>query len=184
MVMNSVGRMTYKIQTASRRGFTIVELLIVIVVIGILASITIVAYNGIQQRARDAGRLQDAKSIEKALLIHLTQNGSLFGPTSTDGSWETSFEDAPGQFMETLVTSGVLSKVPVDPQNTGARHYRYYVYPAGTSGCDAARGQFAVFQIIDIESSPRPYAQSPGFACSGRDWSTEADYTVGIYQNG
>jgi prepilin-type N-terminal cleavage/methylation domain-containing protein len=35
----------------NRRGFTIVELLIVIVVIGILAAITIVAYNGIQQRA-------------------------------------------------------------------------------------------------------------------------------------
>ena len=36
------------------RGFTIVELLIVIVVIGILASIVIVAFNGIQERARIA----------------------------------------------------------------------------------------------------------------------------------
>lgn len=39
------------------RGFTIVELLIVIVVIGILASITVVAYNGVSQRARNAARL-------------------------------------------------------------------------------------------------------------------------------
>ena len=35
-----------------RRGFTIVELLIVIVVIGILAAITIIAYNGVQVRAK------------------------------------------------------------------------------------------------------------------------------------
>lgn len=38
---------------ARRGGFTIVELLIVIVVIGILAAISIVAYNGIQNRSND-----------------------------------------------------------------------------------------------------------------------------------
>ncbi|MDN5275377.1 MAG: Fimbrial protein [Candidatus Saccharibacteria bacterium] len=43
------------------KGFTIVELLIVIVVIGILAAITIVAYNGIQNRAK-AGAAQVAVS--------------------------------------------------------------------------------------------------------------------------
>ena len=37
-----------------RQGFTIVELLVVIVVIGVLAAITIVAYNGMQARAYNA----------------------------------------------------------------------------------------------------------------------------------
>lgn len=46
--------------TAKRHaGFTIVELQIVIVVIAILATISIVAYNGIQQRARDSQRKSD-----------------------------------------------------------------------------------------------------------------------------
>lgn len=45
------------------RGFTIVELLIVIVVIGILAAITIVAFNGVQERARMATALAFEKQI-------------------------------------------------------------------------------------------------------------------------
>jgi type IV pilus assembly protein PilA len=53
--------MAHKKQT----GFTIVELLIVIVVIGILAAITVVAYSGIQQRARDAKIASALQSVNK-----------------------------------------------------------------------------------------------------------------------
>jgi prepilin-type N-terminal cleavage/methylation domain-containing protein len=65
---------------SKRAGFTIVELLIVIVVIGILAAITIVAYNGIQQRGRDSARRADVSSIKKLLssimrIIMRTHNG-------------------------------------------------------------------------------------------------------------
>lgn len=49
-------------------GFTIVELLIVIVVIGILAAITIVAYNGVQKRANDAKMQSDLSELKKAVI--------------------------------------------------------------------------------------------------------------------
>jgi prepilin-type N-terminal cleavage/methylation domain-containing protein len=50
-----------------QKGFTIVELLIVIVVIAILAAITIVAYNGIQNRAKDGARDNAVSTIRKVL---------------------------------------------------------------------------------------------------------------------
>ena len=166
-------------------GFTIVELLIVIVVIAILAAISIVAYNGIQQRARDANRLNDAKNIEKSLRIYLAQNGSLFPPTSSSGlGWEVSNEGNPGDFMETLVNSKTISKVPLDPKNDNTMYYQYYLYNAGYASCDVSKGRFAVFQIIDIETSGRPYKNDPGFSCPDRNWNTEADYTFGIFENG
>lgn len=48
-------------------GFTIVELLIVIVVIGILAAITVVAYNGVQNRAKAAKISADLSLLNKAI---------------------------------------------------------------------------------------------------------------------
>lgn len=57
-------------------GFTIVELLIVIVVIAILAAITIVAYNGIQQRANNAQRIAAAQQWIKSIKAYVSSNGS------------------------------------------------------------------------------------------------------------
>ena len=55
------------------KGFTIVELLIVIVIIGILAAISIVAYSGISEKARDSTVQSDLNGASKALGIYVAQ---------------------------------------------------------------------------------------------------------------
>jgi prepilin-type N-terminal cleavage/methylation domain-containing protein len=57
------------------KGFTIVELLIVIVVIAILAAIVIVAYNGIQERARNSTRINDINAAQRLVEAYNAQNG-------------------------------------------------------------------------------------------------------------
>ncbi len=58
-----------------KRGFTIVELLIVIVVIGILAALVIIQFTNIQARARDTERKSDMRSIQSKLAEYYALNG-------------------------------------------------------------------------------------------------------------
>jgi prepilin-type N-terminal cleavage/methylation domain-containing protein len=70
------------------RGFTIVELLIVVVVIAILAAITIVSYNGIQNRAYDSSVQNDLENIAKQYEMYKAQSGANlypYGSTLSDG---------------------------------------------------------------------------------------------------
>jgi prepilin-type N-terminal cleavage/methylation domain-containing protein len=75
---------TQTINKQRRDGFTIVELLIVIVVIGILAAITIVAYNGIQDRARVSATNSALTQANKKIRIWQASNSDQFPSTLTD----------------------------------------------------------------------------------------------------
>lgn len=176
---------TKQLQTFTRqRGFTIVELLIVIVVIGILAAITIVAYNGVQGRAQDSRRVNDIQAIATALEAYKTVNGTYPAAAPNDPSgWEVS-KNTPATFIASLKSSGTISNpTPVDPSNSGNNMYKYYRYAAGNAGCDATRGDFYVLVVQTLVSKPA-YGNGPGFSCSGRDWgANEGAWVTGGYTN-
>ena len=58
------------------RGFTIVELLIVIVVIAVLATITIIAFNGLQRRAIQSSLQADVNKAKKKVMLYQAENGT------------------------------------------------------------------------------------------------------------
>ena len=106
-------------------GFTIVELLIVIVVIAILAAISIVAYTGIQQRARDSKRQSDMKSVEKVLELYHVDKGGY--PNCSGGTY---FPNSGAVVCDVSSLAAALvptyvASLPADPVNTGNSRYFY-----------------------------------------------------------
>jgi prepilin-type N-terminal cleavage/methylation domain-containing protein len=101
----------------NKNGFTIVELLIVIVVIAILAAITVVAYNGIQDRAKNSKRDSDVALYTKAIYAARINDGKVLRDI-TGSTWSVG---------SCAVSSGNPGNVePKDLDKTHICWTRYY----------------------------------------------------------
>jgi type II secretion system protein G len=121
--------------TPTERGFTIVELLIVIVIIAILAAITIVAFNGVQVRARDSQRRSDVAIITKALELYYIDNGKFpngNGSTTINAAWSTTADSSWANLATAL--KPYAASLPSDPLSTSGSS----VLTTGTPGTNYA----------------------------------------------
>jgi prepilin-type N-terminal cleavage/methylation domain-containing protein len=98
-----------------KSGYTLVELLIVIAIIGILVSIGIVSYGSVNKRSRDTKRKSDVEQIRSALEMYRADMGYYSG--SGNGSW-TDASDLAVDLVDTYAPA-----IPSDPA-TG-QLYRY-----------------------------------------------------------
>jgi type II secretion system protein G len=119
----------------STLGFTLLELLVVIAVIGLLSSIIIVSMNSTRGKARDARRKGDLKQIQTALEMYYNENNAYPPSTCSISSW-TCWKDGSGDFPTAI--RKYIAKLPSDPKEYDISCYRpnshFYVYSQTNSG--------------------------------------------------
>ncbi|MEK7111926.1 MAG: type II secretion system protein [Patescibacteria group bacterium] len=103
-------------------GFTLVELLVVISVIGILASIVLVSFTGSQKQARDTQRKSDLRQYQLSLENYANKNNGLYPRRNVTVSADT-----------TLCTDLSQTTCPSDPRELKDATFDYKYQSDGTA---------------------------------------------------
>lgn len=136
------------------KGFTLVELLIVITIISVLTSIGVVSYRSLVQSGRDAKRQTDLRTIQSALEQYYADQ--FYYPTSVGVGGSLTFG-----------SKTYLNNVPQDPQAPS----RYYCFSKIPPNCDNIAGMnrctsYALY--ADLENTGNAQACTAGaFTCDG-----------------
>jgi len=160
-----------------RTGWSLTETVVVVAVASILAVVMVPALGGESERDRDARRVADLHALQRAIEAFHADRGHYPAAEHDplhDG-WDASHARG---FVEELVREGYLPAPVVDPLNTDAHHYRYFVYSEGAYGCVCA-GPFYVVGLTRFESAEFEREAARSLACRGRDWSQLFAFCLG-----
>jgi prepilin-type N-terminal cleavage/methylation domain-containing protein len=126
----------YMIQRRSKSGFTTIELLLVLVIIGILATLVFTTRSGVQQNQRNNERQADIKELRDGLEGYFAANNRYPTlPELNDQTWRTAHLKA----LEADVFKDPSSSDNTFVDKARANAYAYSVTSASGTPCDSAK---------------------------------------------
>jgi type II secretion system protein G len=154
--MKKIKNLKLKIQKCGK-GFTLIELLIVIAIIGVLATLLMVNFVGVRQRARDAQRKSDLRQIQSALEIWRSDNGS-YPASSQFGACGSALTNGSTTYM---------AKIPCDPSGAGKFVYTYV--SAGSTNV----ASYTLYSCLEnVGDSQKDATNKPAYCTGGStNWS-------------
>lgn len=123
-----------KFKIKNIKGFTLVELLIVVGIIGILATLLMANFIGVRQRARDAQRKSDIRQIQSALELYRSDIGSYPGRVAVGQNGfqsDANSSSCSGNGGIVYGTTTYMTTIPCDP--LGTDEYAYSTANGGTT---------------------------------------------------
>jgi len=120
----------------SKAGFTLVELLIVITIIALLATVFGINVGKWRAKARDSQRVADIRTIQQGLAFYFFRS-DYSGSYPVYDIYITGSKVLPQDFLtQDLQDNGAMSTVPADPINEGNYRYHYCSLQSCTSQAD------------------------------------------------
>ncbi|MDE2019519.1 MAG: prepilin-type N-terminal cleavage/methylation domain-containing protein [Patescibacteria group bacterium] len=116
-----------------RKGFTLIEILIVVAIIAILASVVLIGLGPSQQSGRDARRLSDLHEVQNALELYYQKYGIYPGNSGGTAGTVTSWAN-----LTTAITGagvGITNPLPSDPSSG---HFYFYGVNSGATPADSS----------------------------------------------
>jgi prepilin-type N-terminal cleavage/methylation domain-containing protein len=156
-------------------GFTLVELMIVISVIALLATIGIVSYNGFQSRARDSKRVDDIAHIGRALQLWAGSDKSLsnFGGGAGGqgyGWFENNYGNPNIPIKQVLLNNNLITSGVRDPRFVAST--QDYVISLCTTPSDNRRVIMAKLENPPAQTVAEQIAQAGCTTAQWQGWTT------------
>ena len=104
-------------KSKNKKGFTLIELMVVVAIMGLLAALAVISLNNARQRARDARRISDIKQVQTALELYYLDNHEY--PDSTGTIAEGKCISSGGGIAETCTGTVYMRLTPSNPQPRG-----------------------------------------------------------------